>query len=145
MRVVPTKTLAEGYSALTMMDPGAQTIEDFLESLTQCLGGVTTGYITTATRDCVLNGVSAKKGQYIALDGERLLAASDARPSAALALFAALEEMDEKQVLTVFFGANVPPEEVEALTSALSRRYPLLEIAAVDGGQPIYDYIFCIE
>lgn len=145
VRVIPTRSVAEGYSALTMMDPTSETIDDFVASLTQCLAGVTTGYITTATRDSVLNGVGARAGQYIALADSHLLAASDTRAGAALALFAQLPQMSEKQVLTVFFGAAVGQEEADALSDAVQRRFPLLEIGVVDGGQGVYDYIFCIE
>lgn len=145
MHVIPTRTPAEGYSALTMMEPGSETIDAFIQSLTQCLSGVTTGYVTTATRDCVLGGVQARRGQYIALAAEQMLAASDDRLSAAMALFAQLPNMPDNQVLTVFFGEGVPQEEAEALQDALSRRWPLLEIGLVDGTQPVYDYIFCIE
>ena len=79
VRVIPTKSIAEGYSALSMMDLSADTVEEVIDGMTAYLGDVTTGYVTTATRDTCMNGVEVKQGDYIGLDNHNILCAKNDR------------------------------------------------------------------
>ena len=145
VHVLPTHSLAEGFSALSMMDLAADTVEQLIEDMTAGLGNVTTGYVTTATRDAHLNGISITKGDWMGLEKDTVYVATDNPLDAALALFAALPNMDDKQVVTAFFGKDVTDGEREALEEAFSQAYPLTEIGFIDGGQDVYRYIFAIE
>lgn len=145
VHVIDTKSMAEGYSALSMMDLYADTVEELLESMTMPLEGVTTGQVTTATRDTCMNGITVKQGDHIGLANHKILSAAQTPVDAAMEMLAALEEMEDKQVLTVFYGEDLTEEELEELQSRVEEAYPLLEAGYLYGGQPVYSLIMAIE
>lgn len=145
VRVIPTRSIAEGYSALSMMDLEVDTIERLLEDMTCNLAGVTTGFVTTAIRDANLCGIEIHEGDWMGLEKDTVYASTSSPLEAAILLFERLPDMEEKQVITAFVGKDVPEEEIAALEEAVNERYPLLEIGFMDGGQDVYRYIFAIE
>ena len=145
VQVIPTRSIAEGYSALSMMDPTADTVEELVESMTDAIAGVTTGYVTTATRDTHMNGIEIHRNDWIGLDDETIRAATGDKVSAALGLLHNLPDIEEKQVLTVFVGKDVSEEELEAFQTALEDDFPLLECGFVEGGQEVHAFIFSVE
>ncbi len=145
VRVVKTKSLAEGYSALSMMDLSVDTVEHLISDMTAGLPNVATGYVTTATRDAFISGVSIKKDDWIGLEGDTVYASTDSPVKAAQELFKKLPDIDDKQVVTAFYGKEVSEDEIAELESFLSEEYPLLEVGFINGGQDVYRYIFAIE
>lgn len=145
VRVIPTKSLAEGYSALSMMDLSAETVDEVIDGMTAYLGDVTTGYVTTATRDTEMNGVAVKRGDYIGLDSDSILCATNDKVSTAIRMLHALPDIDEKQVITVFIGADVTDSELSTFKSELSAEFPLIETGYINGGQEVYSFILAIE
>lgn len=145
VRVIKTKSLAEGFSALSMMDLSVDTVEQLISDMTSCLSSVATGYVTTATRDALIGGVEIKKDHWIGLEGDNVYAAADSPVSAAMELFEKLPYMENKQVITAFFGKNVTEEEIAQLEEFFTEKYPLIEIGFIEGGQDVYRYIFAIE
>lgn len=145
VRVIPTKSIAEGYSALSMMDLSADTVDELIDGMTSYLGDVTTGYVTTATRDTEMNGVRVKRGDYIGLDNSSILCATNDKVSAALGILKNLPDIDDKQVITVFSGADVTTDELDTLKSKIAAAYPLIETGYINGGQEVYSFILAIE
>ena len=145
IHVIDTKSMAEGYSALSMMDLYADTVEELLESMTMPLEGVTTGQVTTATRDTCMNGITVKQGDHIGLANHKILSAAATAVDAAMEMLQALEEMEDKQVLTVFYGEDLSDEALEELQNRVEEAYPLLETGYIYGGQPVYSLIMAIE
>ena len=144
VRVIETKSMAEGYSAMSMMDFSQPTVEDFIHEMTHYLPNVTTGYITTATRDANINGVDVKEGLYVGLTTDILSCDADIT-TAALQLFAALPDIDDKQVVTIFYGKGISKDDALALGDALESKYPLMEFGYIDGSMDVYAYMFAIE
>lgn len=145
VRVIETKSLAEGYSALSMMNNSVETVEELIEGMSFGLPYVTSGYITTATRDAKINGVEMKEGNYIGLDRDNILAANESREEAVIEFLKNVENINEKEVLTAFYGKTVSIDQAETMKARIQSEFPLLECGFIDGGQPVYDYIFAIE
>lgn len=145
VRVVPTKSLAEGYSALSMMDLSRDTVDEVISDMTYYLPNVTTGYISVSTRDADIDGVKIKKGEYLGFTDEKIYSSEKDKISAAEKLFKTLENMPEKQVVTVFRGKDATDAELEEIQQKLSEVNPLLDIGVIDAGQEVYDFIFAIE
>ena len=144
VRVIETKSMAEGYSAMSMADLTLSTIEEVIHEMTHYLPNVTTGYITTATRDAVIGGVDVKEGSYVGLTTEILSSDTDITRTT-LDLFAALPDIDDKQVVTIFYGKDITKEDALALGDALAKQYPLMEFGFIDGAMDVYFYMFAIE
>lgn len=145
VRVIPTKSIAEGYSALSMMDLSYDTVEAVMENMSAYLPDVTTGYVTTATRDAEIDGVTIGKGHFIGLTPKHIYCDGEDKVDVAMALFAAIPEMADKQVMTVFAGKDVTPTEQDRLAAAFEEAYPLIEVGFIEGNQDVYSFIFAIE
>lgn len=145
IHVIPTKSIAEGYSAISMMDLSLDSVEDVIEEMTHYLPYVTTGYVTAATRDTVMNGLEIHKDDYIGLTSDTILSDSSDKVDAALTLIEKLPDIDDKQVITAFCGCDVTLGEKSAFRRMVLERYPLMEVGLLDGGQDVYSFIFAIE
>ena len=145
VRVIPTKSVVEGYSALSMMNPWCDTVEELVEDMSMCLGSVTTGYVTTSVRDTHMDGLDIQKGAYIGLDGKHILATADDRLEVTKALVHAITAATPKDVIIFFYGQNVTPEEVEQLSEFMQTNYPMVDTGFVDGRQAVYDFIISLE
>lgn len=145
VRVIPTKSVVEGYSALSMMNPWCDTVEELVEDMSMSLGSVTTGYVTTSVRDTHMDGLDIQKGAYIGLDGKHILATADDRLEVTKALVSAITAATPKDVIIFFYGQNVTPDEVEQLSEFMQTNYPMVDTGFVDGKQAVYDYIISLE
>jgi len=144
VRVVPSKTIGEGYAAISMLDTEVGDTDAVIESLNEILGGVVTGTVSKAVRDTELGGVSVKKDDYIGFVGDTIYVDSPDREEAALVL---AEKMNAKRydIMLVCCGEDVSGEEGSRLCKQLSKAYRRTEVVNIDGGQPIYDYIIILE
>lgn len=145
VRVIPTKSIAEGYSALSMMNLWSETVEELIEDMTVNLSNVLTGYVTTAVRDTQMDGLDVRKGAYIGLDGKHMRSTGTDRLETARELIKKLMEEDPKDVVIVFYGKGVSDEEVTQLEAFLSAEYPMVDTGFVNGKQDVYDFIISLE
>lgn len=145
VRVIPTKSVVEGYSALSMMNLWCATVEELIEDMSSGLATVTTAYVTTATRDTVMNGVQVEKNKYIGLVDKEIVSCCDHRVEATRRLIETVMAEQNKEVIIAFYGANVPMEEAEAFCEELKAQYPLADIGFIEGCQDVYDYIISLE
>lgn len=145
VRVIETTSFAEGYSALSMMTSESCNVDEQLACMTEYLGDVTTASVTTATRDACIDGVCIRKGDWIGLENEKIRVARNDKIEAAFALMDSIENIGEKQVITVFCGADLTSAERERFETELERRYPMLESGFIDAGQKVYSLMFALE
>jgi DAK2 domain fusion protein YloV len=143
VRVVPTKTVPQGVSAMLAynysadLDANARTMERSIQD-------VCTAEVTTAVRDVRLDGLDVEEGQVIGLVDGELRIAGEALDTVAEQI---LEHMDaeEIEIFTFYYGETVAEENARALAERLEVRYPDVEIEVVEGGQPHYHYIISAE
>ena len=145
IHVIPTRSVVEGYSALSMMNPFCETAEEFIAEMTMGIDSITTGLVTTAVRDSALDGVDAKKGDYIGIANKTIVCAADNRQDALISLVKDVTEREDKEVIIVFYGNGVDEDEANALRARLESAYPLCDIGFIDGRQDIYDFIVSLE
>ncbi len=145
VRVIPTTSIVEGYSALSMMNLWCDTVEELIEDMSANLKNVDTGYVTTAIRDTHMDGLDVKKGDYIGLSGKHILTTASDRVEAAKNLVRSITAKSSKDVIIFFYGEGVSQEEVDALAAFLQEEYPMVDVGFVDGKQAIYDFIISLE
>ena len=145
VRVIPTKSIVEGYSALSMMNLWCDTVEELIEDMTSNLDNVTTGYVTTSIRDTFMDGLDVKKGDYIGLADKHILTATDNRVTAAKDLVRKITAQAHKDVIIFFCGQGVTQQEQDELAEFLQTEYPMVDVGFVDGKQGIYDFIISLE
>ena len=145
VRVIPTKSIVEGYSALSMMNLWCDTVDELIEDMTSGLSGVTTGYVTTAIRDTQMDGLDVKKGDFIGLADKHILTSGQDKVETAAGLIRTVTEQAEKEVIIVFCGESATEQEIDALREILENEYPLADIGFIDGKQAVYDFIISLE
>ncbi|MBR1482917.1 MAG: DAK2 domain-containing protein [Ruminococcus sp.] len=144
VRVVPSKTIGDGYAAISMLDTEIGDADAIVASLEEIIAGVVTGTVSRAVRDTEMDGVSVKKDDYIGFVGDTIFVDAPQRLDAALGL---AEKMNPKRydIMLVCCGEDVSAEESEQLFRELKKAYRRTEVVMIDGGQPIYDYIIILE
>ena len=142
--VVKAKTVAEGYSALSMIDK-SQDADIIIRDMEDAIKHVASGLITTAVRDVDYPDLAVKKGDYIGLDREQVYSDSPDRLTAVKGLLEKMPEIKEKEVLAIFYGKAVDQDALDAFGTMLNESFPWLEYGFIDGGQDVYDFILALE
>ncbi len=144
VHVIPTRDVGQGYAVLSMMDTTLPTHEEVEKEARENYEGVTTGFVSKATRDTKLDGIEIREADYIGFtDGKIYVDDGDA--DSAAKILAAKLSMGHYDVALILRGADATKERAEALTEALQAEYPDTEIILLDGDQPIYPYIMVLE
>ncbi len=143
--VVPTKTIAEGYSAQSMINFENDNIDEILAEINETIKNVSTLEVTFSIRDCQINGIDISKGDYICLYNDELISSDKNRISAIKKAFRKIPDFGDKQVLTVLKGRDVPGPEYEELRTIAEAFNSYMEVYLVEGMQDIYSYIIGIE
>ncbi len=143
MHVVPSTSIPQGVAALLEFNPHKPTDETAAD-MELGLSNVRTGEVCLAVRQVELNGVAVEEGQVIGILDRELVAAGDA-PSDVLLALLERAEVEEGQLVTLYYGDPITEEEAEQATAAVEDAIPGVEIETVDGGQPYYHYVVSIE
>ena len=144
IRVIESKTIGEGYSALSMLDYSADDPDEIAASLIESMQGVVTGMVSRVARDATVNGVEVQKDGYMGFTNKTMLVSAPEKVGAACALIDALE-VNKKEFLIVVYGVETTENEKKAVRVYAGEACPNVEIYEIDGGQEIYDYIFIVE
>ena len=137
IRVIPCKTLGEGYYALANMNTESDDANALEAALTEAAGEVVTGLVSRAIRD----SGNVKEGDYVGISGKEILASAATPESALMALADALGA-GSSDVLLVFAGADAV--DAECVRGKLESMYPRSEVILQAGGQPVYEYILVL-
>ena len=144
IHVVSTKNIAQGYAALSVINPGFKDINALISSAERASESVIDGEITRAVRDVTIDGKSISTGDYIAISDGNIVSVTDNAEDAVISM---LENTDTNlcEIITLFVGANVSAEKRIELTERLNEIYDEYEIVIYEGGQDVYDYLVAVE
>jgi len=143
VRVIPTRTVPQGIAAMLHWLPEGD-LESVSAAMERALDEVESGEVTTATRSVELNGVGVKEGQVIGLHNGQLKLAGDTLQEILLRLLG-LMGADERDIIRLYYGAEVTAEQAEKMAEAARAAYPSPEVQVHHGGQPHYYYILSAE
>jgi len=143
IEVVPAETIPQGIAALLAFDYEAD-FETNARIMKESKSNVKTIEITRAVRPVRLGGLDIKRKQAIGfLDGD-LVAVSESTTDALNRVLARVN-LDEAEVITIYYGADTELPEAEKVSASLREQYPQLQVEVVRGGQPHYNYIVSVE
>lgn len=144
VRVIPTKTVGEGYSALSMLDTEGKTPDEVAEEAEEYAQGVVTGFVSRAGRTTEMDGVSIVGGDYIGFCDDVVYSDSPDKCEAAEVLCDKLDA-GSFDVILLLAGENASADEAQRLYDTMSEKYKDVEIIMRDGGQPLHDFILVLE
>ncbi|MDY0023517.1 MAG: DAK2 domain-containing protein [Candidatus Izemoplasmatales bacterium] len=142
VHVLKAKTVAQGYSALTMFD-ATQEIDANIEEMSEYLTKVKTGEVTFAIRDSKNNGMEISKDHFMGIfDGEIVNTSKERIDTVKELLSKMIDESAE--IVTVMYGKDVEKTEVDEIIELIEEEHGL-EVDVINGGQEIYSYIISVE
>ena len=146
VKVVRTRTIQQGLTALVLGYNPEGTLEDNAEAMTAALGDVKSGAVTTSVRDTTLNGLEIHSGDAIGLfDGEIVVSVSNADiHQAAVELLGKMIDEDS-ELVTVYYGQESSEDDANKLEEAGFAIDEDLEFEIHDGGQPLYPILMSVE
>lgn len=143
VKVVPTVTLPQGVAALLAFDYEAD-FETNAQLMEKAKSSVKTIEITRAVRSTKLGGLDIKKKQAIGFLNGNLVSVGDSTNDV-LNEVLVRSDLNEAEVVTIYYGADTKSEEAEQVRVAIRERHPQLQVEVVNGGQPHYNYIVSVE
>ena len=144
VRVIPTKNIGAGYSALSMIDYEIDDADEIAKQMEESMQGTVTGMVARAVRDANLNGVAVREGGYMGFTDKTMLLCEDTKIEALKALTDKLG-VAEKEYAIVSYGAGVTESEKENFRFYVNETYRGLELYEIEGGQEVYDFLLIIE
>ncbi|MBQ8137982.1 MAG: DAK2 domain-containing protein [Lachnospiraceae bacterium] len=142
--ILPTKSIAEGYFAMSMGITDRFEADEVYNQMKQGMDGVDTIWISKAIRDANVDGISCREGDYLALYGKQIVATDPDRLEAVKKVLEQTPDIEDKYVLLVFKGKDVTDEECDELTEFIEDTYDWLDVGIIDGGQEVYDFVIGI-
>lgn len=145
VRVLQTKTIPQGISAMLMFDDSASPDENQMNMMAAA-GAVQTAQVTFAARDSEIDGQAVHQGEIMGLcNGKIKFIGSDVL-DIALKSTEKLFKRNEHSMITVIYGQGVTDEEAQQLEKRLAKKHGNdVEISLVNGGQPVYYFIISVE
>ncbi|MBQ2191626.1 MAG: DAK2 domain-containing protein [Clostridia bacterium] len=144
IRIIPTKTVGEGYAAISMLDTSSGDTEQIIAEQREIIENVVTGAVSKASRNATMNGVNVVLGDYISFVGDDVYADEKTANAAAVALADKLGA-GNYDIMLILCGRDTADGQRQALEAELKQRFRRTEVILIDGGQPIYDYIIVFE
>lgn len=141
--VVETKTISQGFSALTMLDLNGEP-EDILKEMSEVISNVISGSITYSIRNTNIEGIDVHKDDFIAILDGKIVSSNRKRIDAVKGLLKA-KDISNKDIVTIIYGEGVNQKEINEVVKHIERNYSNLEVEVIEGNQEVYSYILVIE
>ncbi|MGN1295379.1 MAG: DAK2 domain-containing protein [Bacilli bacterium] len=142
--VVESKTIAECYGALSMLDYSCDDPQGIFDNFQEQASLITSGQITYSIRDSVINGINIEKGDYISIYNHNIVAASKSKIEAVMAFLNSVEGIEDMEVVTLIVGKDVSQEEQDEVVKQINEKYPRMEVGVIEGKQEVYSFIISL-
>ncbi|MNO79404.1 dihydroxyacetone kinase subunit DhaL [compost metagenome] len=143
VRVIPTKTIPQGITAITMFNPDGE-VESNVDSMNDSLSAVKSASVTYAVRDTEMDGIEIKEGNILGLVEGKINEVGDEVTSVTKSVIDNIVDEDS-ELITVFYGEDVKDEDAEKFAAELEAKYEDLDVQCYKGSQPLYYYIISVE
>ncbi len=140
VRVIESKTVGDGYAAISMLDTSSNDADAIEAELTSAMGGVVTAEISRSVRDTQ----ETRAGEYIGFVGKDILSSD---PSRFKAVCETVEKLDfaSFDICLLIMGKEANEAEAAEIESYITTKYKGKEVYIINGKQEIYDYILILE
>ena len=142
--ILESKSIGEGYAALSMLDTDSGNTKQIIEELTDAMQGVATAEISKCIRDAVMDNIEIHDGDYIGIEGKNILTVCNNRLQTA---YGAIDKLNPSNydICILIYGKTVSEDEADLVRKYITSNYMGKEVYVVNGMQDIYDYILILE
>lgn len=144
IRVVESKNIGQGYSAISMLDYEVGEADDIEALLKESMQDTVTGMVANAVRTTSVNGVQVREGEYMGFTDHTMMVCTPDKVSTVCALTEKLG-IAEKEFFIAVYGKGATEEEKDGLRKFSAEKYPNVELYEIDGGQDVYDFMLIVE
>ncbi len=144
VHVIESKSIGQGYSALSMLDYDSEDAESIAAAMYESMENTVTGMVCRAVRDAQVNGVAVTKDAYMGFADHTMHVCRPTKTEAVCALAEALG-VGEKDYVIVVYGKDAAEEERGAFRLFAAERYPNVELYEIEGEQEVYDFLLIVE
>ncbi|MEI6101105.1 MAG: hypothetical protein WCP73_04630 [Eubacteriales bacterium] len=141
--VISTTTLPQGISAALSFNC-EEDYDTNLKRMQRALGSVKSGQVTIAVRDSGINGNKIKKGDWIGIAEDDIVANGADIKQISLQTLEKLTD-EESGVIAIYYGDGVDEQEAESLLEAVEEKFEDCDVELHYGGQSVYNYLFAVE
>lgn len=143
--VIPTKTVPQGITAVINFVPDLSA-EENAAAMTEEIKRVKTGEVTYAVRDTQIDDKVIRQGDYMGIGDAGILTVGTDLDEITLGMIdSMMENEDELELISIYYGSDVTEEAAEKLSSAVAEKYSGCDVELQYGGQPIYYYVVSAE
>ena len=142
--VLQTRSIPQGISAMLAFDPSADANANSI-AMTEAFDRVGSGQVTFAVRDSEVNDKKIKQGDILGMENGKLTVVGNDLTKVLYKVTKHLVNSDTSYI-TVMYGMDVNEEAAENAVAYLRTKLSDdIEIALVNGGQPVYYYLVSVE
>ncbi len=145
VRVLQTKTIPQGISAMLTFDDTADAEENQMNMM-NAAEAVETAQVTFAARDSEVDGRAVHEGEIMGLCNGKIKFIGNDITDIAFKSADKLFKKNTHSLITIIYGEGATEEDAVKVEEALNKKYGSdVEISIVNGGQPIYYFIISVE
>ncbi|SHF50748.1 DAK2 domain-containing protein [Desulforamulus putei] len=142
VKVVPTRTIPQGLSALLAQNPTG-SLEDNFQRMSDAARSIVSGEVTKAVRETTHNGLKIHQGDLIGIaEGAIVTVGQDLARVVKELVDNMLDE--DHSLVTLYYGSDAG-QSAEKIVDNLKTHYPDIEFELHYGGQPLYHFILSVE
>ncbi len=144
--VIESKDLGQGYAAISSLNFQSDDPEQIARSLNEAMANVKTGLISPSIRDCELNGIQIKTGDYIGFVSKEMVVSCKDMIDSCKGLLKHMRKIcDDIYIVTAFIGKDADEKTVSELEYYMAKEFSDVEFYTTEGGQEVYPFIFVVE
>lgn len=143
VQVVASRTIPQGIAALMAYDSEG-ALDDTAEAMVESMQHVRSAEVTYAVRDTSIDAFSIKEGQLLGIVEGKIKAVGDDMQQLICDTLAQMD-MEDAELVTLYYGADVEEDAANALLEHLERIYTDAEFELYHGAQAVYSYLISVE
>ena len=145
VRVLQTKTVPQGISAMLMFDEGEDADANQMNMM-EAAENVSTAQVTFAARDSEIDGRTIKQGEIMGLCDGKIRFIGKNIADVAYRSADRIFKKNQSSIITIIYGEDTDEKTAKEVEKKLRAKHgDDIDIRIVDGGQPIYYLIISVE
>lgn len=141
--VIPTKTIPQGITAVINF-VAEMTPDENEEIMIQEIKKVSSGQVTYAVRDTVIDDKEIKKDDYMGIGDSGILSVGTDIMEVSREMVKQMLKEDS-ELISIYYGSDVTEEDAESFRNLVEEAFPDCDVELQYGGQPIYYYVISVE
>ena len=141
VRIIPTRSVPEGISAMIAYNPDAKP-DDIFNEMCEAIKQVTSMSITGAVRNATVEGEKISDGQMLGLVNGSIDCVADSIMECVTKL---ASNASEAAYIMIFCGEGTDEDMMAEADRIFRAAAPMADVSVMVGGQPLYPFIISVE